>query len=141
MADGMRRDDSSALYTILLLIVGLFIYFIVSTVADWLDLNWAATASLLFGLIGLLAGTIFVLLREFSLSKLFPWLLCGFYPFTLPALNYWSLSVPSRLLLRFNESAGDVDRLWYGQGWWQLLIFIGLVAGSYGWNKIRDDHY
>lgn len=141
MVDSMRRDDSSALLTISLFIAGLFIYFIVNTVAEWLHLNWAAAASLLFGLITLVAAMVFVVFQYFSLSKLFPWMLCGFYPFILPALNYWSLDMPSRLFLRIDESVGNVDRLWYGQGWWQLLIFIGLVAGAYGWNRLQDDHY
>jgi hypothetical protein len=68
-------------------------------------------------------------------------MLCGFYPFILPALNYWSLDVPSRLFLQIDESAVNVDRLWYGQGWWQLLIFIGLVGCAYGWNKLQDDRF
>lgn len=141
MGDDMRLDHLPILIAIPVLGAGLLIFLTVRTFANWVNLDWTAAVSLLTGIIGFVVSMFFVLVRDFSLSKLFPWMLCVFYPFILPALNYWSLDMPSRLFFRIDESMGNVDRLWYGNGWWQLLIFIGLVACAYGWHRLHDDRY
>lgn len=141
MVNSMRRDEPQiALLAIFAVVVGLPVFFAVKAFGDMLHLSWGAAGSLLLGFITLVSAVCLVLIRGFNLRKLFPWMLCGFYLFTIPAWRYWSLDMPSRLFIEIDENAG-VERLWYGQGWCLLLIFIGLVGCAYGWNRLQDDHY
>lgn len=140
----MNRSDNEGFVWMLVIalgMVGLFIYFQVKSFADWVHLDWSSAAWLLSGILTLVAGVGVVFSKGWGLGKLFPWLLCGFYLFTLPALNFWSLSMPGRLDFRIDEYVGNIDRAWYGGGWWQFLIFVALLGGAYGLNKLREDSY
>lgn len=140
-----NRNDGEVLFWLCLIglaFVGWQVYLQVKVFAEWMHLDWSSAACLLAGILALVAGVVLTWLKDGPLSKLFPWMLCGFYPFVLPALNYWSLSVPGRLFPIDGYNYGSAAEVaWYGNGWWQLLMFIALLGIAYSVNKWQNEHY
>lgn len=117
------------------------LYVGVKACAEWMHLDWPSAALLLFALLALGVSTLLAFLKDWPLGRVFPWLLCGFYPFTLPALDYWSLSTPGRLVIDGYNYGSAAEVPWYGNGWWQLLMFIVLVGFAYSVNKWQSERY
>jgi hypothetical protein len=140
-----NRNNGEVLFWLGLLalaFIGWQVYVQVKAFADWMHLDWRSAAWLLAGIVALAAGVVVALAQGWQLGRLLPWMLCGFYLFTLPALNYWSLSFPDQLFRDSGYGYGRPDNVaWYGNGWWQLLMFVALVAGAFGINKWQDDRY
>ena len=139
-----RSNDNEMLFWMAVAglgLLGLFIYFQVKAFADWLHLDWGSAAWMLAGILALAVGVIVAFGKGWRLGKLFPWMLCGFYLFLLPALNWWSLSVPGRLMRFDNDEGNTVGGAWYGNGWWQLVMFAALAGAAYGLNKLQSDRY
>jgi hypothetical protein len=134
-----RNDNDEAafwLVGICLLLVAAFVYFQVKAFADWVGLDWGSAAYLLGGIITAAAAVIGAIIQGWSIKKLSPWIFCGFYLFTLPALNCWAQLEKNP----FHMSRINADLAWYGNGWVQFLIFVALVGGAYGLNKWVDEY-
>jgi len=139
-----NRNDNEILFWIALIalaFVGWQVYVQVKTFAEWAHLDWSSAAWLLTGILALAAGSVLAWLKDWSLGRLLPWMFCAFYLFTLPALNYWSLSVPGRLFPIDGYNYGSTAEVaWYGNGWWQILMLLAFLGIAYGINKWQDDY-
>lgn len=139
-----RNNDGEVLFWIVMAGLGLlaiFVYFQVKAFADWIHLDWRSAACMLGGILLLAVSIIVTLTKGWHLGKLLPWMLCGFYPFLLPALNWWSLSVPGRLFRIDNYESSSINGAWYGNGWWQLAMFTALIGAAYSLHKLQSGRY
>ena len=133
----MSRNHDQNLFMECLIGIGLIaflVYMLVKTFADWLNLDWHSAAMLLSGLLISAGAILGVALQGWNLKKWVPWIGCGFFLSTIPSLNWWARldSMP------FHMDGMGRDFAWYGNGWWQMLVFLVLCLVAYAISQWND---
>lgn len=124
-------------------IAGAFIALVVIflSTANWiageLNLDLRSASFVLVGVLLAIAISACVVYLDWSMRVCAPWIVVLVAPALFPALTYWASAGPGLFHLR----APEQDMAWYGEGWWQLLIFLVLAFAAYRCNKLTGDWF
>lgn len=136
-----KNDDSTVILIVIgiLVVLGLGIgaYFVLKGWADAMGLDVYSIFCLVAGVgtVALIAiGTVWMGWKK---TFAFPWFLPILAVFARPAFTYWT----TPQMGPFGRDSEEVDMAWYGNGWWQLLIIVGLCGVAFALMKWLDDDY
>jgi hypothetical protein len=142
----MRNLDELLAWAAVFALIGFAIwgYFEVKAFADWQGLRWKAGFCFLVGGFIVLGGALLFWIKGWK--KEMPWLLPAAFWFFTPAFNDWARGGVLLGAAAFRTDSDDsfswgYHPAWYGNGWWQIAMFLGLLALAYGAYKILDDGY
>ncbi len=136
-----KNDDSTGFLFVIGIVVVLGVGYGVYTVLK----GWADAVGLdVHSIFWLVVGTAVVVItplvswmRGWRHAIVLPWLLPTYWLFWLPAMTYWA----TPKMGPFGRYGDDADIDWYGNGWWQALILVGLCGVAFALMKWLDDDY
>jgi hypothetical protein len=109
-----------------------------------IGVSWGGGFYMLAGAFVFVGGALFAWIKGWP--RAIPWLFPGTFWFFTPALNDKARGAPLLGGAAFRTRSGDFHpwgdpTAWYGNGWWQIAMFLVLLALSYGVWKLLDDGY
>lgn len=125
------RNNEAGFWLAVIMLGGIAfgVYVFLKSVGDSIGLPVKQTASLLVGVAILVGGVGYAWLSGKQIVIWTLWLLVLAFLFFIPAMDHWSLDFTSKLALDAGFSGeGTSEHAWYGRGWVQALMFVGLCA-------------
>jgi hypothetical protein len=114
-------------------------YVIFISIADWIaratNLDLRSASIIFFGALLLIMLLVCAFYYGVNKRALAPWMVVLVAPVFAPALTYWASAGPGPFHLR----GVDQNMAWFGNGWWQLLMWCVLIVGAYLCNKLADE--
>lgn len=144
----MSRNNNGTefLFWLVVIVCGVaafWVYFQVKSFADWAGLSWRGAFLMLLGSFLFIGGAFTCWIKGWN--RAIPWLLPATFWFFVPGLNDKAHGVSPLGAAAFRTRDNDYypwnEPAWYGNGWWQIGMFIGLIALAYGVYKLLDDGY